>query len=212
MSLLNRCQPELHKFLNELTEFVRLRSAEIKTEHRERWRVVRDSGGRQFDLRNEVLPDYSFFLMNNEAEIIGMESFKKLFLRIQTDQQISAALKLNGISPGSFFIYYAIPIETTILTREDENKDWEAAQSFVLSQLDQFLMKDTYTARVSATLKNFRSEVVDVELAEGVFLRSVDDTTMEAHINSVSFVTGHSGVVHLREINYQFEAVWPVLT
>ncbi len=168
--------------------------------------MIRIKGERQFDLRNEVMPDYSFFLVNRQAKIIEMESFEKLFSKVQADQGMSDSLKLGVVSQESFFLYYVVPIATRILMLEDEYKVWEGARSFVLGQLDQYLTKDTYTARVGAALRNFHSDVVDVELTDGIFLRSIDDATLESHINAIGRVSGLKTVMQLKGSTFQFQA------
>ena len=207
MSVLNNCRQEVYEFLKDINQFVRFHTSQINSEHRERWNVIRVNGERQFDLRNEVVPDYSFFLVNKQSEILGMESFKSLFSKAQADNRISGSLRLSGLSDESFFIYYVVPISAILLARVDENHNWDGSQSLLIDQLDQFLTKDTITARISFAYKNFTSDVVDVELADGMFLRSLPDEILESHINSIGRSTGLIGVMRLKETNFCLEVV-----
>jgi hypothetical protein len=62
----------------------------------------RVNGEKQFDLRNEVLPDYSFYMVNRKAEIIGMESFMKLFQKVQGEYQPRLNSMAFRMNPSSF--------------------------------------------------------------------------------------------------------------
>ena len=208
MSVLGQCRSEFGELLKELTDFVRSRKNEINTEHRQWWHVVRVNGGeKQFDLRNEVLPDYSFLLGNRVSDIVGMKSFENLFAKVQQIPGISNSLRLNVLSPEPFFLHYVLPVAVTILRQEDTGEDRHGAESSLLDQLDQFLTTDTLTANLSAVLKNFTSEVTDVELWDSVFLRSLPDSTQQNHLNAVGAWVGHTGVMRLKEANFLFESV-----
>ena len=207
VSVLEQCRSELCEVLKELIEFVRSHRNEINNEHRQRWHVIRANGEKQFDLRNEVRPDYSFFLGSRVSDFIRMRSFENLAAKVEQIRDIANSLRLNVVSPQPLFLYYVLPVAITILGQEDAGQERHSAESTVLEQLDEFLTTDTFTAELSAVLKNFTSEVADVELGDGVFLRTLPDSIQENHINVVSNIFGHVGIMGLKESNFHFESV-----
>jgi hypothetical protein len=207
MSTVGRFSEDLKAALQDTTAYVRSRSAEVPIRHRQQWKIIRTNEERTLDRREVVSSDYSFFVGTRRNDIQEMSSFKQLFASIQADAEIARALRLESNSTDEFLNRYFISIVTSVLEREDAGNDRGQAEAAVLAELDDFLTKDTYTARVCATLLNFNSDVADVELVDGIFLRRVSDVELESHINAMNLMVSYVGLYRLLEINFQLEAV-----
>jgi Apea-like HEPN len=170
---------------------------------------MRRDGEKVLHRKHETFPDYSTLLSSGSVNIYERSSFKALFASIDGDMELVRLFGLTAYSDDirktHFLDNYFIPMAAVYLQREQATKDKEQVESSVITQLNDFLVKGTYTSRVYAPLINFDSDVEDLELADGVFLRSVSDATLESHINILSRSRGDLGLRPLLESGFQLE-------
>jgi hypothetical protein len=210
MATVDRFRSELSAALSEVTQYVRTHSDDVPTSLGEEWKIRRVNGEKALDRGQSTSKEYSAFLWLRHNDIQSMTSFKTLFASIRADDKIARLFCLpdNASDAELYFLRaYFIRMTATLLKREEKSGNSEQATSSVLKDLDDFLTNDTYATRVCAPLMNFRSSVTDAELADGIFLRSVSDATLESFINSMSASRGLLGLYPLMAIDSQLEAV-----
>lgn len=209
MLIVDKFRTELTTALSEIIQHARTHPNDVPVTHRERWKIMRRDGKKVLRSEQESFPDYSALLSSRSVNIYERSSFKALFASIDGDIEL---VRLFGLTTYSddvrkthFLSNYFIPMAAVYLQREEAIKDKEQAESSVITQLNDFLVKGTYTNRVYAPLINFDSDIEDLELAGGVFLRSVSDATLESHINILSPSRGDLGIRPLLESGFQLE-------
>ncbi len=208
MSIVDNIVAELGDFLRAAAEFVGSRATEIPSRSLEKWKIARELFGRILENEVTVYPDYLFFLGDRRSEVGNWPSFGQLFGRIRADSSLAHAFRLEVDQPDAaddLLNRYLLPLATYLLRRVDSGGEWEHELQTGLKLLDDFLQEDTYPATFSAPLVNFHSNLVDVEIVDGIYLRAVSDATLESYINSMVTFRGFPEGHRLLALEFQLE-------
>jgi len=208
MAILQGAEGKLRRFFDEAAAYARSHAQEIPKRSDDTWRVERENGDRRLNLKHGQSPEYLLFLGNNYSDLQRFASFAQLQDLILSNSKLSAAF--IGATGSGDVMWYAmfrclLPVLAGLLKATDAGGQWDALVTERLKLLDDFLEKDTYTVQLYAPLLNFRSEVSDIEIADGIRLREISDSQLEAYINTIISFMGQSLVHQLLTLTFQLE-------
>ena len=210
MVVLGTIENSLREFLTDVAAYVLAHTSEVSQEGGERWFVNRTDGKRVLNSRSISHPDYLFFLHNHTEQITKLNAFTRLRDSISGDSKLTHAF-LGRASSGDAisvaFPHYLLPLVAKVMRAVDDGGDWEAEVRLRLSELDDFLRKDTYEIVLCAPLTNFTSDSDVVELSSGVRVCKLSDAKLELYMNTVSSFMGHAKVHDLHRLRFQLEKV-----
>jgi hypothetical protein len=210
MAIVDDVKSKLRSFFDEVAAFSRTRARDIPIRSDDRWSVVRENGDRRLNLERRLSPDYLLFLGSNFSSLQTFASFLQLQDSILSNAKLSKAF-LGSAGSGDVIWYatfrYLLPVLAGLLREADAGGQWDALVAERLILLNDFLAKDTYPVQLYAPLLNFRSDVNDIEVADGIRVCEISDAKLEAYVNTISSFMGQTLVHQLLPLRFQLESV-----
>jgi len=129
--------------------------------------------------------DYSGFLEERSQKLRSLPSFGALVSALAGDSEIKVAFCLGGDETQlqqDLFIHYLQPLVSHALWKEDQGQYRDEAVNALLDSLDAFVGSPTFTVRISAPLWSVRSDVSELDLGDGLYIRRLSPEQIERYI------------------------------
>lgn len=184
--MIEKIRHELSVILTEATEYVRQNPREVPIFSRELHRIQRGLGHVYLDGTKHFEKDYDLFLITRGSEIQSSPTFQALERKFLEDAALRHAFRLReerAEMVEDLFQVYVAPLVAHVLKIEESGRSAGEVLDAALETLSTFVEKGDFTTRFSGPLLNFRYEGSDLELVDGVYLRGLSDSQLEAYIN-----------------------------